>query len=65
MPDLRKTSSSGMLPAKVKLELSLNVTCLNIPAKTLTKTSKFKKKCVCETLMPPKHPSFEKLDPDI
>ena len=22
-------------------------------------------KCVCETLMPPKHPSFEKHDPDI
>ena len=24
-----------------------------------------KKKCVCETPMPPKHPSFEKHDPDI
>ena len=24
-----------------------------------------KKRCVCETLMPPKHPSFEKHDPDI
>ena len=22
-------------------------------------------RCVCETLMPPKHPSFEKHDPDI
>ena len=25
----------------------------------------FKKKDVCETLMPPKHPSFEKHDPNI
>ena len=24
-----------------------------------------KKKCVCETLMPLKHPSYEKHDPDI
>ena len=24
-----------------------------------------KTRCVCETLMPPKHPSFEKHDPDI
>ena len=24
-----------------------------------------KKRCVCETLMPPKHPSFDKHDPDI
>ena len=22
-------------------------------------------RCVCETLLPPRHPSFEKLDPDI
>ena len=22
-------------------------------------------RCVCETLMPPKHPSYEKHDPDI
>ena len=29
--------------------------------------SEFKQKtrCVCETLMPPKHPSSEKHDPDI
>ena len=26
---------------------------------------KGKKRCACETLMPPKHPSFEKHDPDI
>ena len=30
-----------------------------------TATYQGKTKCVCETLMPPKHPSFEKHDPDI
>ena len=27
--------------------------------------SQIETRCVCETLMPPKYPSFEKHDPDI
>ena len=30
-----------------------------------TKNKHKKTRCVCETLMPPKYPSFEKHDPDI
>ena len=29
------------------------------------KINVFETRCVCETLMPQKHPSFEKHDPDI
>ena len=32
---------------------------------TCLANSRKETRCVCETLMPPKHPSLEKCDPDI
>ena len=34
-------------------------------SKVLTSPFKLRTRCVCEALMPPKHPSFEKHDPNI
>ena len=56
---------------KAKLQfdrvISLNTVDTTIIVKTKPFYNQFaeEKRCVCETLMPPKHPSFEKHDPDI
>ena len=69
MSDLLSTNAFNLdqfkiLPYSKEFTLSFIYTNFN----TLKKKALGKHcgtRCVCETLMPPKHPSFEKHDPDI